>query len=86
MLWYLSDQQNSVRDVAKYASTTAGSQASVRNHVEYDGFGNVTSVDDPSIGTESQRSGAMSVHLLLFSDLGSAANDLETKDLAGGRA
>jgi hypothetical protein len=47
----LSDQQNTVRDVAKYASTTAGSQATVRNHLEYDAYGNVTSVDDPSTGT-----------------------------------
>ncbi len=53
MLWYLSDQQNTVRDVAKYASTTAGSQATVRNHLEYEAYGNVTSVDDPSTGTAS---------------------------------
>ncbi len=51
VLWYLSDQQNTVRDVAKYASTTAGSQATVRNHLEYDAYGNVTSVDDPTTGT-----------------------------------
>ena len=51
VLWYLSDHQNTVRDVAKYASTAAGSQATVRNHLEYDSFGNVTSVDDPTTGT-----------------------------------
>ena len=34
VLWYLSDTQNTVRDVAKYASTTAGTQATVRNHLE----------------------------------------------------
>ncbi len=51
VLWYLSDQQNTVRDVAKYASTTPGTQATVRNHLEYDSFGNVTSTDDPTTGT-----------------------------------
>ena len=38
VLWYLSDTQNTVRDVAKYASTTAGTQATVRNHLEYNTF------------------------------------------------
>ncbi len=51
VLWYLSDNQNTVRDVAKYASTTAGTQATVRNHLEYNSFGNVTSADDPTTAT-----------------------------------
>jgi len=51
VLWYLSDTQNTVRDVAKYASTTAGTQATVRNHLEYNSFGNVTSADDPTTAT-----------------------------------
>ena len=48
VLWYLSDTQNTVRDVAKYASTTAGTQATVRNHLEYNTFGIVTTADDPT--------------------------------------
>ena len=32
VLWYLSDTQNTVRDVAKYGSTTTGTQATVRNY------------------------------------------------------
>jgi RHS repeat-associated protein len=48
VLWYLSDTQNTVRDVAKYESTTVGTQATVRNHLEYNTFGIVTSVDDPT--------------------------------------
>lgn len=48
VLWYLSDSQNTVRDVAQYSATTAGSTAKIRNHLEYDAFGNVTSVDDPT--------------------------------------
>jgi RHS repeat-associated protein len=51
VLWYLSDQQNTVRDVARYATITAGALATVRNHLEYDSFGNVTSADDPTTGT-----------------------------------
>ena len=35
VLWYLSDNQNTVRDVAKFASTATGSLATVRNHLEY---------------------------------------------------
>ena len=51
VLWYLSDQQQTVRDVAQYTSTAAGSTSVVRNHLEYDAFGNVTSADDPTTGT-----------------------------------
>ncbi len=51
VLWYLSDTQNTVRDVAKYASTTAGTQATVRNHLEYNTFGIVTTADDPTTVT-----------------------------------
>jgi len=51
VLWYLSDTQNTVRDVAKYASTTAGTQATVRNHLEYNTFGIVTTADDPTTAT-----------------------------------
>ena len=42
VLWYLSDAQNTVRDVAKYTTVTAGATAKIRNHLEYDSFGNVT--------------------------------------------
>ncbi len=48
VLWYLSDSQNTVRDVAKYTTVTTGATAKIRNHLEYDSFGNVTSVDDPT--------------------------------------
>jgi len=48
VLWYLSDSQNTVRDVAQYSATTAGATAQIRNHLEYDAFGNVTSADDPT--------------------------------------
>ena len=48
VLWYLSDSQNTVRDVAKYTTVTTGGTAKIRNHLEYDSFGNVTSVDDPT--------------------------------------
>ena len=51
VLWYLSDTQNTVRDVAKYESTTAGTQATVRNHLEYNTFGIVTTADDPTTVT-----------------------------------
>jgi len=51
VLWYLSDTQNTVRDVAKFASTSTGSLATVRNHLEYNTFGNVTSADDPTTAT-----------------------------------
>jgi RHS repeat-associated protein len=51
VLWYLSDTQNTVRDVAKYASTTAGTQATIRNHLEYNTFGIVTTADDPTTVT-----------------------------------
>ena len=51
VLWYLSDTQNTVRDVAKYASTAAGTQATVRNHLEYNTFGIVTTADDPTTAT-----------------------------------
>ena len=37
-----------MRDVAKYGSTTAGTQATVRNHLEYNTFGIVTTADDPT--------------------------------------
>ena len=48
VLWNLSDSQNTVRDVAKYTTVTTGGTAKIRNHLEYDSFGNVTSVDDPT--------------------------------------
>jgi len=51
VLWYLSDLQNTVRDVAKYVSTAANGKATVYNHLEYDTFGNVTSVDNPATPT-----------------------------------
>jgi RHS repeat-associated protein len=53
VLWYLSDAQHTVRDVAKYTNTTSGSTAKIRNHLEYDSFGNVTSVDDPTTGANT---------------------------------
>ncbi len=39
------------RDVAKYASTTSGTQATIRNHLEYNTFGIVTTADDPTTAT-----------------------------------
>jgi len=47
VLWYLSDLQNTVRDVAKYVSTGLNGKATVYNHLEYDSFGNVTA-DNPT--------------------------------------
>jgi hypothetical protein len=41
VLWDLSDSQNTVRDVAKYTTVTTGATAKIRNHLEYDSFGNV---------------------------------------------
>jgi RHS repeat-associated protein len=51
VLWYLSDAQNTVRDVARYTSTAANGRATVYNHLEYDSFGNVTSADNPTTAT-----------------------------------
>jgi RHS repeat-associated protein len=50
ILWYLSDQQNTVRDVANFVYGTANNAAVVRNHLKYGSFGNVTA-DNPTTAT-----------------------------------
>jgi RHS repeat-associated protein len=43
--WALSDNQGTVRDIARYASGTT----TIVNHRKYDAFGNVTAESDPTV-------------------------------------
>jgi len=47
ILWGLTDNQGSVRDVAQYDAAT--NTTSVVNHIKYDSFGNITAESDPSV-------------------------------------